>query len=192
VNPAELRVDRGELSVAVKTLAKSLRRKRLVEVIVGYEDGLLRLQTDEVTVMASAAGQWPGRARVHHRFFLALAESLPTGDPLPVRVEEGRFSVGRIRTDCVWQPDGQTVPSPVPFRAPADPTLRDLLTLSHHYTDTELNDRGWLERVAEARQERRERIRRALNLLEPLGVDEKSLEALVEDAINRTQDGSPR
>jgi hypothetical protein len=86
--------------------------------------------------------------------------------------------------DCVWQNAGEPVPVPLPPRPGSDPTLRDLLTLSRHYSDAELHQLGWLPRVLAARSEQVERVRQATDLLQPLGVDPAPLRELVRSAVH--------
>jgi hypothetical protein len=171
---ARLEVPRDEFLEALKGLRPALRARRPGEAIVRMDEESLLVRVGGCEVFMSAAGRWPGEARVSAALFAMLAKAPPSGDPLAVWVESGRFFVGNISMACQWQKDGSAQ-----IEVPLGATLKDLLRLRHQHTDQALEQAGLLGRVQAAQQEAAQRISKAAVALAPLGIGAADIQALV-------------
>jgi hypothetical protein len=175
---AQLDVDRGELSEGLRRLARHVKLARAGEAILRLEDGRLVIQAGGGEISAAATGRWPGEARVSGAFVLAIAKHLPSSDPVPLRVEAGRFFVAGTSILCQWQKTGAAQVE-IPIGAP----LSEIIRIGMEYTDEALKQSGILERVEEARARRELLVERAAATLEPLGVRAEDVVRFVNDCI---------
>ena len=175
---AQLDVDRRELSEGLRRLARHIKLAKAGEAILRFEDGRLVIRIGGGEIVATATGRWPGEARVSGAFVMAIAKHLPRSDPVPLRVEAGRFFVARASILCQWQKTGAGHVE-IPIGAP----LSEIVRIGMEYTDAALEQSGILERVEEARARREDLVEQAAITLQPLGVRPEDGERLVNDCI---------
>ena len=179
-----LKVDRLQLSQALKNMAKFAKPKQQTEAIVSFDGASMTIDAGGMTFGVAAEGSWAGQARVNVWFFLGLAKGLPAGETLTVAVDDGKLRVAGSSTGfsapCVWQERESNV-----IRLPMNPTFPTLLALRLNYTDEEIARSGLAETVREAEKRRDRLVAQAAAILEPLGVQSLDLRRVVDEAIAR-------
>ena len=143
---AQLDVDRRELSEGLRRLARHVKLSKAGEAILRFSDGYLTIRIGGAEIVAAATGIWTGEARLSGAFVMAIAKHLPSSDPVPLRVEAGRFFVAGTSILCQWQKTGAAQVE-IPIGAP----LWEIVRIGAKYTDATLEQSGILERVEEAR-----------------------------------------
>jgi hypothetical protein len=103
---ALLTVSRAQFLEAVAISAAILRRKRQAKAVFSFRDGFLTVAIANSSSAVSAEGEWPGIAKCPALFLLAATDPPPANDPVTIRCENGRLSIGRFSTACEWQPKG--------------------------------------------------------------------------------------
>lgn len=181
-----LKVDRYQLSQALKNLSKFAKPKQQTEAIVAFDGDAMTIDLAGMTVRASAEGTWSGEARVNVWFLLGIATGLPPGETLSISVEDGKLRISGSSTGfsapCTWQEAGSNV-----IRLPMNPTFPMVLALRLSRTESEIARSG-LKETVEAAEKRRDRlIAQAAMVLEPLGVRPADLRRVVDEAIARDE-----
>lgn len=177
-------IKRDEFSDGMGLLLKIMRKKRAKgEAVLSLEKNSLKVSMDGMTVSFNAEGVWPGQVRLSGQHFLNTGRIMPSGDPIVFQVEAGdetRLAIGQVKILCAVQAvDSNLIDMPV------NPTLKDYLVLSDKYTEAEIGRSGISGPVAEAREQKDGLIRRALEILKPLGVTMEDISAIVTRAIKR-------
>jgi hypothetical protein len=67
-----------------------------------FEDGWLYIESGSGIVKAPARGTWPLTIIVGKSWVRRLAKSMPAGDPVRLRVDEGRLYANRYSEPCSW------------------------------------------------------------------------------------------
>ena len=67
-----------------------------------FEDGWLFVAAGSAVAQAPAQGSWPLTIIVGPSWVRRLAKSLPPGDPVLLRVENGRLHVNKYSEPCGW------------------------------------------------------------------------------------------
>jgi hypothetical protein len=177
----ELKVNRSELANGLETLRKLVKKpKPNMEAVFSFEDGLLEVYLNGFTVQAHAEGELPGLTRIPGVKAINLSKVLPTDDPLIIALEEERFYIGSLSIPCYWDNV-----RPRPIEIPNDAPLTTLLGVRLQYSHDDIFASGLLKPVNEAVNKRKMLVKRAANILEPLGVSLEEVERLVDDAVKR-------
>lgn len=178
-----VRAARKDLIEALKPLRRIVRKKDWDSpAVVSMEGQALKVAFVGGAVSIPAEGSWAGEVRVPTLLFVRLAVNLPkgipAGDPLPIEVREDRLYVGTAWGRCVWQAAfGSEIPLPL------DPDFMTLLKLPSRYSEDRLERAGLLPRVREAQERSRRLVRKAADVLSPLGVTESDLQRLVQERL---------
>jgi hypothetical protein len=174
---------RGELHAALRTLARFVKkRERTADAVLTFAADTLVISAPGGEVTVPATGAWVGEVRVPASFLLGLAARLPVADPLPLRVAAGRLHVGNVSARCVWQPRGEAG-----IELPLDPPFRMVLAVGLRHSPEEIVRSG-LKGLVEKAQERRDAlVRRAAEVLAPLGVVPDDLQEMVDEVVLREE-----
>jgi hypothetical protein len=97
--PASLEVGRADLTHALKIVAKVIG-KDPGEASLRFEDGRLSIESCGTAANADASGVWPAPIFVRASWVRRLARRMPAGDPLRLRIEEGRIYVNQYSEPC--------------------------------------------------------------------------------------------
>jgi len=184
--PYELEVARADVTQALEIVA-GLMGKQATGVSLQFEDGWLWIESGAGIARAPARGTWPQTIIVGRSWIRRLAKSMPVGDPVRLRVEEGRLYANRYSEPCtrtaVKQPVNPTGPQQdkileaARILKPLLITKWDLFALV-----VEARERGpasW----SEEDNKMIAIIAKAWTLLAPLGVEPSDLRWLVNDAV---------
>ncbi len=96
-----LEVGRAEL-VQILKLVNRVNRKYNGDARLSFEDGCLSIAAGDTTADARAGGIWPLPIFVGASWIRALAKSMPAGDPVSLRVDQGRLHANRYSEPCSW------------------------------------------------------------------------------------------
>ena len=184
--PHTLQVARADLLHAVEIVA-GLMGKKSTGASLRFEDGWLYIESGRGIAKTSALGSWPLTIIVGNSWVRRLAKSMPAGDPVCLRVEEGRLYANRYSEPCersaVKQPLNPEVPredkilEAARILKPLRITKWDLAALV-----VEAGARGtpsW----SEEDKKMMAMIAKAWVLLAPLGVEMADLRRLVDDVV---------
>ena len=97
--PYELEADRADLTQAVRIVAR-LMGKQASGVSLQFEDGWLWIESGAGIAKTTARGTWPLTIIVGRSWVRRMAKSMPAGDPVRLRVEEGRLYANRYSEPC--------------------------------------------------------------------------------------------
>jgi hypothetical protein len=98
-SPYRLEVDRAELVQALNFVTSVIRKCR-GEARLRFVDGCLSIEVGESTADTPASGIWPLPIFVSASWIRALARDIPAGDPVSLRVDQGRLHANRYSEPC--------------------------------------------------------------------------------------------
>ena len=184
--PYELEVARADLSQAVEVVA-GLMGKQSSGVSLQFEDGWLWIESGAGIAKTPARGTWPLTIIVGRSWVRRMAKKMPAGDPLRLRVEEGRLYANRYSEPCTRTAVKQPVNPKGPQQDKILEAARILKPLLITKWDVaalvvEASARGtptW----SEDDKKMIAIIAKAWVLLAPLGVETADLRRLVNDAV---------
>ena len=96
-----LEVSRADLAQTLKIVARATRKYR-GNARLSFEDGCLSIAAVDTIADAPASGIWPLPIFVGASWIRALAKSMPAGDPVILRVDQGRLHANRYSEPCSW------------------------------------------------------------------------------------------
>jgi len=104
-----------ELRLALRTLAKVVKKRQASEAVLSLSGDKLSISLPGASAFVPASGTWPGTVRASGHFFLLLSKALPAEDPVHVSVHEDRLRIASTSIPCTvtWRETG-TVPSTYP------------------------------------------------------------------------------
>jgi hypothetical protein len=187
--PYELEVARAGLLNAVGIVARVVG-KQPSGVSLQFEDGWLRIESGRGIAKTPARGTWPLTIIAGRSWVRRLAKSMPAGDPVRLRVEEGRLYANRYSEPCSWTAEKL----PINPKAPkmdrileAARILKPLLITKWHIAllVVEARERGaasW----SEEDKKMIEMIAEAWVVLAPLGVETADIRRLVDDIVRNS------
>ena len=174
-------VPRPEFQRALKTLAKFVKPKYASEAVLSLSEGMLVIDLPGGTTLVPAGGAWPGTVRVSGQFLLLLSKAVPSDDPVPVSVQEGRLRIAGMSVPCTVEEDAQRSIIDLPLDAP----LLAILHVRQVHSNDEIARSGLTALVRQAEERRDKLIVRAAAVLEPLAVEGDDLRGLVEACLRR-------
>jgi len=184
--PYELDVARADLIHAVEIVA-GLMGKQSSGVSLQFEDGWLWIESGAGIAKTPARGTWPLTIIVGRSWVRRLAKNMPVGDPVRLRVEEGRLHANRYSEPCARtavkqpiHPEGPQLDKILEAARILKPlfiTKWDLAALL-----VEAGARGTAS-WSEEDKKMIAMIAKAWALLAPMGVETADLRRLVNDAV---------
>ncbi len=180
-----VQVPRAELIRALKPLRSIVRKKdHDTPALVSMEGGSLRVAFPGGSCSVPADGTWAGEVRVPTSLFVRLAVNLPTGipsgDPLPVEVRDGRLYVGSAWRPCICQDAFHSE-----IELPLDADFMTLLLLPFRHTDDRLERAGLTPKVRKAQESAHHLCEKAAEVLDPLWISAAEIEELVRKRLER-------
>lgn len=177
-----LEVNRAELAEGLKSLRKFIKPTSPAEAVISFQDDRLRIDLVGMAARASATGTWPGQARVSTALIWRLAQALPTGDPLPLRVEGGHIYIAQDSAPCTWQDaSGKGIPLPI------NPSLLQLLNIRRKHAEDVIRQSGLTALVRDAEKQRDALIAKAVAILGPLEIQPAGLRRIVDERLTREE-----
>jgi hypothetical protein len=181
-----LEVSRADLLHAVEIVA-GLMGKQPSGASLQFEDGWLYIESGRGIAKTPARGTWPLTIIVGTSWVRRLAKSMPAGDPVRLRVDEGRLYANRYSEPCGWT----AVEQPI---NPKRPQLDEIMEAARILKPLLIKKSDIEKMVAEAgargtpswsEEEKKMTaiIAKAWVLLAPLGVETADLRRLVNDAV---------
>lgn len=178
-------VSSKELLPALKQVKKLCKPQPGEEAILSFDGQCLHIELGGMSVAPAAKGSWNGQARVPGTFLINIAKLPPSGDPIQIRVSEGRLHLGTTSIGCRWQ-DAWSKLIVLPMNA----TKLDLLALRFQHSDEEIAASGFSESVADARKWQAKKLEFAMQHLKAFNISPRALEMFV-DAQLRSQATAP-
>lgn len=178
-----LEVSRQEFAEGLRAVTRFTSVKYKGDAILSFQSGFLRLDLNGATSEVPAEGAWEGEARVAGSSLVRLVRSLPPGDPLHLRVDDGRFRIENFSLPCFWQAEQSAT-----IELPIDAPLPVILALPLDHTEKEIDAAGLSNVLLQAKATRNHLIGQAAPVLKPLGVRSSDLLALVDEL---TRQGRP-
>ena len=184
--PYELEVARADFLQSVEVVA-GLMGKKPSGVSLQFEDGWLWIESGAGIAKTPARGTWPLTIIVGRSWVRRLARNMPAGDPIQLRVEEGRLCSNRYSEPCT----STAVKQPI---NPEGPQLNEILEAARILKPLRITKWDLAALVVEARsrgpaswsEEDKKMIAmiaKAWALLAPMGVETADLRRLVNDAV---------
>jgi hypothetical protein len=184
--PYELEVARADFLQSVEVVA-GLMGKKPSGVSLQFEDGWLWIESGAGIAKSPARGTWPLTIIVARSWVRRMAKNTPAGDPVRLRVEEGRLYANRYSEPCTRT----AVKQPVNPKGPQQDNILEAARILKPLLITkwdlfalvvEARERGtpsW----SEEDKKMIAIIAKAWVLLAPLGVETADLRRLVNDAV---------
>ena len=97
--PYELEADRADFTQAVGIVSR-LMCKQASGVSLQFEEGWLWIESGAGIAKTPARGTWPLTIIVGRSWVRRIAKNMPAGDPVRLRVEEGRLYANRYSEPC--------------------------------------------------------------------------------------------
>ena len=182
-------VARAELAEALGIVAQLMGR-RATGVSLRFEDGSLFVSAGSAVAKAPAQGSWPLTIIVGPSWVRRLAKSLPSGEPVLLRVEDGRLHVNKYSEPCGWS----TVKDPLDPSlgkatearriSEAAVTLKPFLIVREDIQAlVQLARKRAPAKWVESEETMISAVAKAWALLAPLGVETSDLRNLVDGAV---------
>jgi len=176
-----LEVGRSEFLDALRRIVpKSSKETPHARVIFTFSDGHLSIESIGGKVQIPATGTWPGTAAVPADLLKRLTRALPEEDPLRLQAAGNQFTVSRLFLPCECHATAEAAPQVYGELIPANLSLREMLKLCDQYPAEAIDAAGLSPAVAAAQARVDSIVKRAATVLQPYGVTEGELMALVE------------
>jgi hypothetical protein len=176
-----LEVRRSELLDALRRIVpKSNKETPHARVIFAFSDDHLSVESIGGKVHVPAVGTWPGAVAVPADLLKRLTRALPEEDPLRLQATGEQFTVSRLFLPCECRTTPDAPPEVYGELIPANLTFREMLKLCNQYPSDSIEAAGLEPAVAAARAKADNIVKRAATVLQPYGVAEADLRALVE------------
>jgi hypothetical protein len=171
----ELIVDRGHVIQGLAAFRLPRKVHSRDRAIIAYDGTFATFEAFDDFFAARATGCWPGNAHVSAMLLRALVQALPAGDPLIVRCDGERVSIGTLRVDCKWQQVSESL-----TKAPAARDWVASLALAYTLPRGRIVTDGLAKEVSDAERKLAALVARTAKFLAPLGVTADDVRALVE------------
>lgn len=164
-------VRRADLAEALRIVAK-VRGRRVSGATIRFEDGWLFVAAGDAIAKAPAQGVWPLTIIVGPAWVRRLAKYLPLGDPVFLRVENGRLYVNKYSEPCECSSE----------KSPLHPWLGGV-NYERVVRKAEAAEDKRIHEISDVNEERR--ILKAATVLKPFRVGREDLDTLVATTRNR-------
>ena len=178
---AILHIDRTSLLHELKSWFKIARPKKTEQVLLSFDGELLHMDMSRARVKVPAHGSWAGQVRVAVLFLVSIVKFPPSGDPIILRVEDGRLLVGTTSYPCEWQATAKSL-----IQLPIDVNTPLLLALKLRYTADQIRTSGLKAVVDEAEEKCNRNVNTAMKALAKYGIKPADLRALIDKALRES------
>ena len=168
------------LDALLRVVPKSSKETPHARVIFTFSDGHLSVESIGGKVQIPATGSWPGAAVVPADLLKRLIRALPEQEPVRLQAGDNQFSIARLILPCECHANSETAPQVYGELIPADLPAHEMLKLGDQYPAEAIEAAGLAPAVAAAKEKIESIVRRAATILQPYGVTEGELMALVE------------
>ena len=175
-----LSVARPALDEAFRLLRKLCKPKRDEEAVLSFDGACLHIECAGMTVAPGATGNWPGQVRIPADFLMMLVKMPPAGDPIEVRIEDGRVHVGSSSIGCKTQSAWSKQ-----LELPMNATFADILALHLQHTPQEIEAAGYSKMVAQAKDSADRKIDRIASQLKDFMVEPEELRTFLYGSMRR-------
>lgn len=172
---ASVTIKRKVFLEALRQIVKLGGRRKDGVAVIYREGGELCIEALGVGVCVPFEGSWQGGARISLRFMHALSRVPPAQDPVPISMRGGKLFIGTTGIPCEWQ---DILPAPT-VEIPINASLLDILVLRSRYREPVLINSGILANIAAAEAEVNGLLAKAARILEPVGITQADLWAIV-------------
>ena len=183
----ELFVERGHVLQGLRAFRVPRKIRPRDRAIFGYDGAFLTVEAFDQMFVARATGTWPGNAGVAATLIAALISATPSGNPLRLRCNGMRVSIGNISVDCEWQPVSETL-----MAVPAARDWLASLALAFTLPRGKIITGGYVNEVADAERRLHQLLVRNAKSLAPLGVEVEDLRKLVVAKLQERFGSPPR
>jgi hypothetical protein len=136
--PPHSSITRAELNEAFRLLKRLCKPRPDEEAVLSYDDTCLHIELGGMTVTPAATGTWSSQIRIPGSYLMGLVKLPPAGNPLVVRVENGRIHFGSSSVACKSQGAWSRA-----IELPMNPTTAQILTLHHQFSPEEIEASGY-------------------------------------------------
>jgi hypothetical protein len=177
-----LRVGRAGLLEVFRLLLSVGKPRKAEQVVLSFDGNCLHFDLSGMTATAAAKGSWPCQVRVRATALLSLAKVPPAGDPLVLRVEDGRIHFGpTFSCACDLQSMWKAA-----IQLPLNYDAAMLLGLKLRYTPEQIEQSGLKETVANAEKNCMRHVSTAAVALAPYLVKQEDIRALVDQSLRES------
>ena len=179
-----LTIARAELNEAFRLLKKLCKPRPDEEAVLSYDGGCLLIELGGMTVTPSATGTSAGQVRIPGSYLMGLVKMPPAGDPLVVKVENGRIHFGSSSVGCISQDAWSRV-----IELPMNATPAQILSLRFEYSHEEIETSGYAKVVSETEERVARKIAKAALELEGLQISADAIREFVYAQLKRGYEG---
>jgi hypothetical protein len=151
---------------------------------LGFDGSYLTVEALDQIFVARATGAWPGNAHVGATLIAALKQAPPAGDPLIVRCDGKRVSIGSVRIECEWQPVSAAL-----VDSPAASDWLGALAMSYSMPRGRIATEELANAVDDAQRKLSQLVARVAESLAPVGVTKEDVRSLVESRLRERYGG---
>jgi hypothetical protein len=173
-----IEVDTIEFKLATKVFSR--KRLKLGRVLLAYENGILTIESGEVTAVMRAKGEWHGRATFSPQIMRALAVVPPTQSPIVITYVKDHLLIAGMKIICKWHSVSRAF-----IHNLENPGILDLLAMERSLPRIEIMRAPIGKEIRKAIKLSEQRIMRAAIQLEDLEVTEADIRDIVKLRINR-------
>ena len=173
-------VDRKKFASALLSLKKITKTKKPFEIILSYYDGFLLVQGIGGSMEVPAEGKAILDVHLPGLAMFKLAEVLPEASPLTLELAGGKLHLGSLLLPCTTEQR-----KPFLIQMPVHPREADFLSLRYRHSMNEITRSGYVKQFLAAEKYRELSIKKAVQLLEPLGVKASDITSLVEGCLRK-------
>lgn len=176
--PNSVMIRRRDLVDALRPF-KRLSAKSHKEDAVLFMDGSdLVISVVGVASGIEVDGSWSADVRVPATFIIANAKKLPSADPMPVRVSDGRLYFDSLSMGCHVQESGESE-----ILVPADADLLTVLNLGFKYSTEQIQRAGLSKTYAIAQSKLQKLVARSAEPLSLLEITEAEVTQFVNSKL---------
>jgi hypothetical protein len=186
---AELAVDRTQFLKALKFVSKGMR-KFAGDASLVFDNDQFCIEACEVSMTATATGIWPVPIYVRASWLRQMAKTPPAGDPVHLKIADGRIFADRYSSTCALVPRAaETIAEPSLINADRmiDEAAKILkpLRIKRAYLDSLIANAPHKKEIRWSPDERRMAaiIAKAWLLLAPLGIEMSDIRELVDNTV---------
>jgi hypothetical protein len=170
-----LAVNGRSLDIALRVFRVPRKIKSSDRAILGFDGKFLSIDAFDQTILAAAKGEWPGNAHISVTLVRALIQVPPDGDPVILRCDGQRVTLGTVKVGCKWQPVSSIV-----LARPRQPEWFEGIALKYTLPRARIIAEGRGSEVKAAERKLTALVHRIAKSLAPMGVTVEDVSSLIE------------